>query len=409
MKTLLILKFILASLLITIPLNFVIFDGIGNLYLSTISIFLTFVLIFFLSKGILIAKVHSLLALFLFFFLLLTTGFNLVFDGFILIKKQSVFALIYMQNILAFVLAYYLIEKLTLGFFYKVFLWVVFVATLRIFFEEIEHVFSFSEVRGSRIEALFAGGVNNFALIVGLALIISFYTIKNKNLKIGLCLYWFMIIVFTMSRGALLGIVFTLIILGLYDVNKKTLTLLLKTSFIITVFGVIAIYYFDKSEIVIEQLENRFLSVFTGDSSIKHASSGRGLILTDLFNNHIKKSSIYEHLFGHGMGSIDFMVNKASYESSHNIIVDLFFRNGLVFTLLYILLFIHILLKFLSHRSESNLLLFGVFVFLHFELLFNPFVFAAQTGWIYTFFLALFLINFNKPQDEHVQSSRISK
>ncbi|MBC8766911.1 hypothetical protein H4O18_02795 [Arenibacter sp. BSSL-BM3] len=408
MKILLTLKFILASLLITISLNFILIDGIGNVYLSTIVIFLSFIVLFFLSKGVLVTKTYSLLALFLFLFLSLTTGINIIFDKFILAQEQSVFTIIYLQNILAFVIAYYLIEKVSLDFFYKFFLWVVFIATIRIFFEEIEHVFSFSEARGQRIEALFAGGVNNFALIVGLALIISFYTIKNRYLKVGLCLYWFVIIILTMSRGALLGIIFTLFILGLYDTNKKTLSLLLRTSFIITLLGVFAIYYFDKSDLVKAQLENRFLSVFTGDSSIESASSGRGIILSDIYNSHIKGSSLFEYLFGHGMGSIDFTINKADYKSSHNLIVDLFFRNGLLFTLFYIQLFLYLLLKFLSNRAKSNLILFGIFVFLHFELLFNPFVFAAQTGWIYTFFLALFLITFKKTRTDLIQPSGTS-
>ena len=46
---------------------------------------------------------------------------------------------------------------------------------------------------------------------------------------------------------------------------------------------------------------------------------------------------------------------------------------------------------FFKNRKGTDLTLFGFFVFLHFEILVNPYVYAAQTGWIYGLFLAVFL------------------
>ena len=155
--------------------------------------------------------------------------------------------------------------------------------------------------------------------------------------------------------------------------------------------GFIILLYSNTAQELALQFSERFLSIFSGDATIEQASSGRGLIVRDLFSNHIKNSSVFEILFGHGMGSINFKVSGSPYESSHNFIVDLFYRNGLLILLGYIFLVVYMVSIFFHWRRSTDLALFGIFVFLHFEILVNPFVYAAQTGWIYGLFLAIFL------------------
>lgn len=392
MRTLSISKLNLSLLLIAIPINFIAISGIGNVYFSTLLIFIQFIFLAIITEGSILTKRIPFYAVSFFVVILVTTIVNLVFNGGEGFKTQVVLGVIYLQNLMVFVMGYYLFERLDREIFFKLFLWIAFFVSIRMMVDDHENLFSFSIVRGHRIEAHFAAGVNNFAMLMGIALIISFFSIKRKTLRIGLSIYWFVVILLTMSRGALLGIVVTFFLVALYDTNLKTFRNLLKLSVAIILLGLIFIYYFDKVDFIMAQIEERFLGVLTGEASLKQFGSGRHLILGDLYTNHFLKSSLFEFLFGHGMGSIDFMVNGYPYESSHNIFMDILYRNGVLFLLLYLLFFTHLLLLFLNNRSQKNLALFGIFVFLHLELMVNPFLFAAQIGWIYTFFVAGFLL-----------------
>jgi hypothetical protein len=185
--------------------------------------------------------------------------------------------------------------------------------------------------------------------------------------------------------------VFTLFVVAIYDPKGKILASLLKVSFFLTVIGFVFLLYSDTGQALAEQFSQRFLGLFTGEISIEQASSGRGLILRDLYYNHLKNSSLFEILFGHGMGSINFMVSGSPYESSHNIILDVFYRNGLLAIIGFIAMFLFLFFSFVRKRKNTDLTLFAIFIFLHFEILVNPFIYAAQTGWIYGLFLAILL------------------
>lgn len=366
-------------------------ESIGSIYLSTFIIFLNFVLVFLFSAGKVLTKKLSLVGALIFLFFLGTTVLNIILDKGLLLKEQLVFSIIHLQLVLVFILANYYFDYLNKAFFYKVVLISIIIFSARIFIDDLDKVFNLSSVRGLRVEALFAGGVNNFALIVGVGFIICFFHIRNGFVKVATCLYLIIVIILTMSRGALLGLVFTLFIVALYDPKGKILSWLLKASFFIASMVFVFLLYSEAAQTVAEQFAQRYLSLFSGEVSIEQASSGRGLIIRDLYYNHLKNSSFFEILFGHGMGSINFMVSGSPYESSHNIIVDVLYRNGLFAIIGFIGMFLFMLLKFLRNRTKTDLTLFGIFVFLHFEILVNPFVYAAQTGWIYGLFLAVIL------------------
>ncbi len=376
-------------------------EGIGSVYLSTFVVFLNFLLVFLLSRGKLIAQKNALFAALLFFFFVLTTTLNGFLDKGAMIKEQLVFSIIHLQLILAFILGTYYINFLTKTFFYKITLICIVCLSARIFIDDLDKVFNLSSVRGLRVETLFAGGANNFALITGIGFIISFFYLKKGFLKTVLCVYLLAIVILTMSRGALFGLIFTLFTVAIYDPKGKTLSLLLKTSLFLTIIGTVFLLYSDAAQSFAEQFSQRFLSLFSGETTIEKASSGRGLIIRDLYYNHLKESSIFEILFGHGMGSINFMVSGSPYESSHNIIVDICYRNGLLAIIMFIIMFVIIFINFLKDRKKTDLTLFGIFIFLHFEIFVNPFVYAAQTGWIYGLFLAIILnrhkLRSNKP------------
>ncbi|WP_438426174.1 O-antigen ligase family protein [Aquimarina macrocephali] len=385
-------KSALSVLFFSIPLNFIAIEGIGNLYASTLIILIEFFFLFFLTKGNILTKKDVLFSLVVFLSTVLVTVVNVVFFDRSLIKIQTVNTFIYLQNTLVFILVYHFHYKISLNTFLNSFLIIAFVSTLRVFIEEPDHVFMLSTAANERIEALFIGGVNNFALIVGLAFLISFFYIKNKTLRICLSLYWLIIVILTMSRGALLGLIITLFITSIYDTNRKTLRLLIRYSLLLMLLGILALILTGKMDLIIDKVEDRFFSVFNGKTKLDDFFSGRGALLIDIFSR-MSDSSIFQILFGHGNGGIDFYntATKQDYETSHNILIDIFYRNGLFFFILYLMMIWYLLLLFLQRRSRDKLAIFGTFVFFHLELLVNPILFAAQTGWLYAIFIVLFL------------------
>ncbi len=331
-----------------------------------------------------------LLALGVFIYFVLTTLTNEWLYGKDMLKDQLVFLVVYFQNLLVFIIAYALFDKISIHYFLKLFLLIMFLAVVRVILEEPESLFKFSVVFEERIQALFIGGVNNYALLLGIAFIISFFYIENRILRFVLCAFWLISAVLTMSRGALLAIAITLFAVALYDTNRKTLKTLIRFSAIVFVIGAFTLFYFVELDEVTKQLNERFLSVFTGESKVDQFSSGRDLIWRDMFER-VGESPFFNFLFGHGAGSIDFRVHGGHYKSSHNILIDLLFRNGVFVLFGYILFLLTIFLLFINRRDREKLPLFGVFVFLHVELMVNPFVFAAQMGWVYSIFMIIFI------------------
>lgn len=381
-------------LLLSIPLNFIVISGLGNVYLSTILIYTLFISLLLFTDGGIIENKPAIWGILIFLLLFVFTVVNVGFQGTQTIKSNLVSTIVYLQGILVFIISYYCLNTLNRDFVFRMFLLVAFLASTRMIIENSSNLFNLSTVRGERIEANFAGAVNNFAILMGVALIIAFFHIQNKFFKVLLSFYLLIVIVLTMSRGALLGIVLTFLSIALYDVNIRTLKRLLGVALVLLVVGTFGLYFFDKADLVFEIIKERFIGVVTGEVNAKQFVSGRGIILADLYNNHFRHSNLLEILFGHGMGSINFSVNGSPYESSHNLFMDVLYRNGLVFLVLYLFLFIFLLLKFIKNRNRNNFIMFGVFVFLHLELLVNPFLFSVQIGWVHTFFLAMFLIHF---------------
>lgn len=343
----------------------------------------------------------------IFVLLLVFTVLNEIFDGGSAVKMQLVFTIVYFQAFLVFIISYYAFDKVKLDYVFKLYLLVGLLLFIRIAVEESQNLLNLSTIRGERIEANFAGAVNNFALLIGICVIISFFYIKNRTWKIILSVSSLFILVLTMSRGALLGTIFTFFMVAMFDTDSKTLKNLLRISAILTVVGIVGLFYVDKMDLIWATVQDRFLSVFSGEVSLKQFSSGRGLIFMDIYKNHFISSSPFEFLFGHGMGSIDFTVNGHPYQSSHNIFMDFAYRNGLLFLVFYLLFFLYLLTRFIKFRNKENLVLFGIFIFLHFELLVNPYLFAVQMGWIYSFFLAAFFTKLHTGSNNIVRNGII--
>ncbi|MBW8242645.1 O-antigen ligase family protein [Muricauda oceani] len=344
-----------------------------------------------MTNGKIIANYSSVLSLFILLVFIASTGVNVLFGSAGTFKDQLIFTIVHLQLVLAFMLGNYFATKLSKDFVYKSLIIVLLLLSIRLFLDDFDKVFNLSTVRGLRVESQFAGGANNFALLLGIGFIIAFFYLNKGSKRLITCLYLLLVIVLTMSRGALFGVVFTLFLVAVYDQKGKTLVSLLRISFGLSILGVFLFFMSDGVQVIVEKFSDRFLSFFTGEVTFEQASSGRPIIFKDIYENHLLKANTFEVLFGHGMGSIDFEVNGYPYESSHNIFIDILFRNGAFALIGFIVLICYLTLSFLNNRKNEDLVFFGIFVFLHFEIMVNPFVYAAQTGWIYGLFLALFI------------------
>ncbi len=391
---------VVGLLLFTIPFNFIVIEGIGNIYLSTLVVLLEFLLLFINSEGNIVNKKYSLLALFIFLITVFVTFVNVVVFDPSLMKFQITNTAIYFQVTLTFIIVNYYYRQISLNFIYKLFLIIGFISVVRVIIEEPNHIFKFSIAWKERIESLFIGGVNNFALISGIAFIISFFHIKRNWLKSFLCIVFFTFIVLTMSRGGLFAAILTLFAASLYDKNRNTFRLLVKYSLSIISIGIIVLLLSGKAEIIYNKLLLRFFNLFTHKIDLNTFFSSRGDLISDILTR-FSNSSIFQILFGHGNGGIDFYnsASKIYFETSHNIFIDILYKNGLLLLLFYLALLFYILWLFLKNRNKNKLTLFGIFFFIQLELIVNPILFAAQVGWLYAIFMVYFLhqdqLNFN--------------
>lgn len=391
MKTISLPKISWFILFLSLPFNFLAIEGIGNVYLSTIILFFVFSTLLLLTNGKIVANSLSLLSLFILLVFVTSTGINVLYGSAGTFKDQLIFTIVYLQLVLAFILGNYFATKLSKDFIYRSLIFILLLLSIRLFIDDFDKVFNLSTVRGLRVESQFAGGANNFALLLGIGVVVSFFYLNKGSKRLITCLYLLLVIILTMSRGALFGVVLTLFLVAIYDQKGKTLSSLLRISFGLSIIGVFLFFVSDGVQVIVEKFSDRFLSFFTGEVSFEQASSGRPIIFKDIYENHLLKANIFELLFGHGMGSIDFEVNGYPYESSHNIFIDILYRNGVFALLGFVILICYLALSFLKSRRNEDLVFFGIFVFLHFEIMVNPFVYAAQTGWIYGLFLALFI------------------
>ena len=384
-------KISLTLLLLTFPINFITLSGIGNIYLSTLMVLSQFLIMLFLTNGYLISNKTTLLVTLVFSVVFFSTIINILHNK-MYINVQITKTVIYFQNVLALILMNHYLKYLSLRYFLNLFLLIVILIIVRVFIEEPDHVFKLSVLWGERIESEFVAGVNTFAIFNGLGLTISFFYLQKKRLKLLFCLLFLLVIFLTMSRGALIAIFFTLIVTALYDVKRETFNAILKYAIIGIITSTFILIFSGKMDEIIFQINNRFFSFLDGKTSLDSFFAGRGTLIKYVFNEFIQ-SNVFQILFGHGNGSMNFIIPETGqkFETSHLVIFDILYRNGLILTLLYLYLLFIILYKFLKRRNREKIVLFGLFIFFHLELLVNPMIFSAQSGWLYSLFLMLFI------------------
>lgn len=378
-------------IILSLPLNAIIFDGIGNLYLSSVILFCVFFVFFFLLRDRLINNKISIIALGILLITCFTTIVNILVTG-DLIDTQLKQSIVYTQNSLSVVLFTYFFKKINPEYFFKIFLTAVSLCFIRVYIEEPNHIFKLSVLWDARIESEFVAGVNTFALLNGLAFIITFFVIKKKFLKFIMCAFYLTVIVLTMSRGALLGLMLTTPLVVLYYQDAKARQQFFDIMFFALFLSFFVVLNLNNSEDVLEIIKNRFFSIFYSDISVNSFFAGRGEIIDYTIKNYLN-SSLFQFILGHGNGSMEFIIPETGqkFETSHFVIFDILYRNGVILTTLYLSLLFHIINLFLRNRKKENTLLFSLFVFFQLELLVNPMIFSPQAGWIYFAFTVLFL------------------
>ncbi len=381
----------LILLILSIPFNFIVISNVGNVYWSTIIILAEFFLLFFIKPSIFIKR-SVIVGILIYFLIVLESVIN-IFLGELSLSKEVVQLIIYFQILSTFIIARYILGYISIDYIFKILLVAVFLTFLRVIIEEPDHILKLSILKGERIEAYFASGVNNYAMLMGIGLLICFFRYKNLLIKYIMLFFWTMCMVLTMSRGALLGVFLTLFIVAYYDKNRETFKQLVKLGSISIFLLFLGFIFSNDIDSIVEQVNERFFSLFSGEKDLSQFSSGRGVIWPQMIDRFID-TPIYNKIIGHGLSSIDFEFfisgHPHAFESSHNIFLDLLFKNGILLMLAYILFIIYILLLFLKNRSIYKLVLFSVFIFFQIELWVNPFIFAAQIGWLYGFFIMLF-------------------
>lgn len=157
--------------------------------------------------------------------------------------------------------------------------------------------------------------------------------LKKSSLRICGLIVTFIALLFSMKRGGLIAFVASVLVYGLVNyicLNKKKNRI---GSFILTVIvfaGLIYLYfYFD--ELIGNVLSMRLQSIE------EDGGSGRMDIYPVVWS-HIKQSSFFDLLFGHGWNAVK--QNCGTYSSAHNDFLEVLYDFGIVVFLLYVAFFI---------------------------------------------------------------------
>jgi len=389
-------------LMFTIPFNFIVISTGGNLYLSTLVIFLTYLK---LSFSLIKEKFH-LFTIGIFFYLLLTSLLSFLFSENINIKLMSIETVKYFQLFSILSISYYLSKYIKFDYLIKIFIIIMLFASIRYIITNINVLFLFSTISGERPNPEFIGSFNNFAMLIGIAILSTIYKIKNIIYRNLLLFYWLIILITTLSRGTVVSLLVTFLF---FVIIKQSLRYYMKIFIYILFVLVLSIYilnYLDYLEIIISLLENRYLS-FLGEKTLNSYGSGRVDILHDIFYNHFLQSNIFELLFGHGFGSIHFYLNQTFvYDTSHNNFIDILYKNGVLIFVIFLIYLYKILKQLLRQRKNENIqLLLAIFIYYNFSILMNPILFAIQVNWVYTLFLGITIYTIKKEKNEKSISS----
>lgn len=170
---------------------------------------------------------------------------------------------------------------------------------------------------------------------------------KKSSLRIGGLIITFIALLFSMKRGGLVAFAIAVLVYGLVNiffVNKKKIGI---GSFILSVIVIAGLIYMF---VFFDELTGNILSV-RFQSLEDDGGSGRMDIYSVVWS-HIKQSSFFELLFGHGWDAV--RQNCGMEASAHNDFLEVLYDFGIVVFLLYVAFFIEyfkVALRMIKKRS----------------------------------------------------------
>jgi O-antigen ligase len=184
----------------------------------------------------------------------------------------------------------------------------------------------------------------------------------NKIIPIIEMLFYFYIIFLTGSRGGLLSIIVSLIVLILFFDMRYSINVKLFKRFCLVVF--FSFLVFSLVKIVPEAVKHRFYF----DSIVESRGTGR----YDLWNNALiifRNENLGRQLFGFGAGTIREAYVKNGYHSgvTHNVFLETLVEGGVVSLVVYICLVLVCLKKAIKRKDLFLLVVFIGFVVLSFS------------------------------------------
>lgn len=180
------------------------------------------------------------------------------------------------------------------------------------------------------VEEMISRNNGAYTLLYLLPFILCF---KKSSLRIGGLVVTFMALLFSMKRGGLVAFAFAALVYGLVYkicVNKKRIRI---GSFILSVIVVAGLLYLF---VYFDELTDNILSVRL-QSMEDDGGSGR-MDIYQVVWSHIKQSSFFELLFGHGWNAV--RQNCGINASAHNDFLEVLYDFGIVVFLLYLAFFI---------------------------------------------------------------------
>jgi len=279
---------------------------------------------------------------------------------------------------------YFILYSLLNGFLFIIFLNFIFyilgftgVNELYISFGSAK-ILSLLGIHTDRILFLFANGVNGYGIVLGAGLVYIIFSIKsNFNLiKLSMLFILFISLLLVDTRGAILAVISTSIIILLYKILRKTYVLLA----ILYPFIFVLLFY------SVELLKS--LHIFDSISRGSLILSGREYVWGAFFNNILE--FLNENLilgygyFGHVTSGVSqyyahfftyLNTDKPEFASLHNTLLQVLFDFGLLGVLLIILLLYKMFDFFVRCRQKYKFSYLALLVY---------FVFAGSTDLVLT-------------------------
>ena len=235
----------------------------------------------------------------------------------------------------------------------------------------------------TRYDLGFIGGINNFAYIVTLSIIIAYYKINSFTIKSFVILLLTIFNLMTLSRGANLILFFFFLAVFLKKENIKYL-------FRLGLIFVVALVYIFYIISIKNNIDFDFLLRYDIFSDLGESSSNRTIVWSYALS---KISTIRGMLWGFGSATYQQTVGNKVLTSLHNQYLDFIYSFGFIFSIpfFYVLLMYYWKCIKLYYINPFIFWINTVYIISFF---FDTRIWVVQTIWIYPLVISFSLRNF---------------